>query len=144
MNGTAFSTITTKKAAGTNSYSIADASLPANATTLYYRIKAIGTDGTTKYSSIAKLTTHHSPLTTIAIYPNPVQRKLNSTLSNAATGNYDVRITTVAGKEVYNRAGTTITDGKLSLDASNLASGVYLLELTDKQGIRHQEKFVKE
>ena len=143
-NSTLFATITTKKAAGTNAYSIEDANLPSNITTLYYRIKAIGTDGTTKYSSIAKLTTNNSQLTTIAIYPNPVQHKLNVTLSNATTVNYDVHIASVAGKEVYSKAGTTVTDGKLSLDASNLASGVYVLELTDKQGNKHQEKFVKE
>ena len=143
-NSTLFATITTKKAAATNAYSIEDANLPSNITTLYYRIKAIGTEGTTKYSSIAKLTTHNSQLTTIAIYPNPVQRKLNITLSTAATGNYDVRIASVTGKEVYSKTGTAVTDGKLSLDASNLASGVYVLELTDKQGNKHQEKFVKE
>ena len=143
-NGTVFSTITTEKATGINNYSVEDASLPVNATTLYYRIKAIGTDGAVKYSSIASLSTHNSSLITINVYPNPVQRTLNITLSNAATGNYDVRIVTVAGKEVYGKAGVTVTDGKLSLDASNLASGVYLLELTDKQGNKHQEKFLKE
>ena len=143
-NGTAFNTINSKKAAGANNYAVADASLPANASTLYYRIKAIGTDGTTKYSSIAKLTTNNSPLTTIAIYPNPVNRDLNVTLSNAATGVYTVRIATVTGNPVYGKSGMTITGGKLNLDAGSFAAGVYVLELTDAKGNKYQEKFIKE
>ena len=143
-NGTIFNKITTKKVAGANSYLIEDANLPSNITTLYYRIKAIGTDGTTKYSSIAKLTTNNLQLTTIAIYPNPVQRKLNITLSNAATGNYDVRITNVTGKQVYHKLGASVSSNMLTLDASSFASGVYVLELTDVVGNKLQQKFVKE
>ena len=142
-NGTSFSTVTNKKAVGTTSYAIEDASIPAIATTLYYRIKAIGTDGTTRYSAIAKLITHNSSLSTIAVYPNPVKSKLNISLG-AASGNYDVRITSVAGKEVIGKSAVTVTDGKLSLDASSLAAGVYVVELTDKEGNKYQEKFVKE
>ncbi len=142
-NGTSFSTVTNKKAVGTTSYAIEDASIPAIATTLYYRIKAIGTDGTTRYSAIAKLITHNSSLSTIAVYPNPVKSKLNISLG-AASGNYDVRITSVAGKEVIGKSAVTVTDGKLSLDASSLAAGVYVVELTDKEGNKYQEKFIKE
>ena len=136
-----FNTISTKKAAGTSSYEVADASLPADATTLYYRIKAMGTDGTKKYSSIAKVSINNYQLS-IAIYPNPVQHRLNITLGTAS-GSYQLRITTVTGNEVYNKSATA-TNGKLTLDASNLTSGVYMLELTDNQGNKYKEKFVKE
>jgi len=141
-DGKVFTTITTQKATGTSSYGVEDANAPINMSTLYYRIKAIGTDGTTKYSAVAKLTTNHLPLSTIAVYPNPVQHSLNITLSTA-TNTYDVRITTVTGKEVYGKKAT-VTDGKLVLDASNFASGVYVVELTDNQGNKLQQKFVKE
>ena len=142
-NGVAFTTINSTKAEAATSYAIEDASIPATATTLYYRIKAIGTDGTTEYSAIAKLSTHNSSLSTISIYPNPVKTALNITLGSA-NGNYDVRIATIAGQQVFGKSGATLTNGKLTLDARNFASGVYVLELVDAKGNRQQEKFIKE
>ena len=142
-NGIVFETITTKKAVGTNSYTVEDASFPASAATLYYRIKAIGANGTTKYSSIASLSTHNASLIAINVYPNPVKSKLNITLGTV-NGNYDVRITNATGRMVYAKAGATVTNGNLSLDASNLSSGVYVLDLTDNKGNKYHEKFIKE
>ena len=142
-NGVAFTTINSTKAEAATSYAIEDASIPATASTLYYRIKAIGTDGTTEYSAIAKLSTHNSSLSTISIYPNPVKTALNITLGST-NGNYDVRIATIAGQQVFGKSGATLTNGKLTLDASNFASGVYVLELVDAKGNRQQEKFIKE
>jgi len=141
-DGRVFTTVTSQKATGTSSYGVQDANAPTNITTLYYRIKAIGTDGSIKYSAVAKLSISNYE-SGITVYPNPVQHKLNLTLTNTATGNYDVRITTVTGKEVYGKKAT-VTDGKLVLDASNFANGVYVVELTDNQGNKLQQKFVKE
>jgi len=142
-NGVAFTTINSTKAEAATSYAIEDESIPATATTLYYRIKAIGTDGTTEYSAIASLSTHNSSLSTISIYPNPVKNALNITLGTG-NGNYDVRIATIAGQQVFGKSGAALTNGKLTLDASNFAAGVYVLELVDAKGNRQQEKFIKE
>ncbi len=143
-NGVAFATVNTENALAASSYSVEDANIPSNVASLYYRIKAIGTDGTIIYSAIASVATHNSQFATISIYPNPVKRDLNITLSNAATGTYAVRIVTIAGNQVYGKAGASLIGGKLTMDASNFAAGVYVLELTDAKGNKQQEKFIKE
>ena len=141
-DGSNFTTIALAKPTATATYTIEDADIPT-ATTLYYRIQAVGKDGTIKYSNVASLITHNSSLITINIYPNPVQDKLNITLGNAANGNYNVHILSALGKIVYSNAITTVTECKLSLDASNLAGGVYVIELIDEKGIKRLGKFVK-
>ena len=141
VDGRVFTTVTTQKATGTSSYGVQDVNAPTNVNTLYYRIKAIGTDGTTKYSALAKVSIANYQLS-INIYPNPVKNSLNLTLGTATNGYY-VRITTVTGKEVYGK-NAMLTNGKLELDASSFANGVYVVELTDYQGNKLQQKFVKE
>ena len=140
-DGSSFANIATTKAANTNNYSVEDKNIPTTANTLYYRIKSIGEDGSIKYSSIAKLITHN--LSLITIYPNPVQNKLNINLGTATNGTYKVRIITVAGVEAFNKTGVVANGKVISIDASKLASGVYLLELTDELGTKQLEKFVK-
>ena len=142
-NDTSFNTINTKKAAGANSYTAEDTSIPSNTNTLYYRIKAIGSDGATKYSSVANLTTYDLRLTALTIYPNPVKNKIYVILKNEANAIYDMKIITITGKEVYARMGTAVTSGKFILDASSFASGIYMLELSDHKGNMQHQKFVK-
>jgi len=140
-DGSNFASIATTKATNASSYSVEDKNIPADANTLYYRIKSIGENGSFKYSTTAKLTIHHSPL--ITIYPNPVKNVLNVTIGSATNGTYGVRILTVAGKEAMSRRGVAVNDNTITLNASNLAGGVYMLELTDENGNKQLEKFVK-
>ena len=143
-DGTNFSDIASTKATNASAYSIEDANIPTTATTMYYRIKSIGNDGSTKYSSIAKLTIHNSHLTPLTIFPNPVQDKLNITLGTATNGTYKVRIITVAGVEVYSKTGIAANANTISIDASGLAGGLYFIELTDDNGNKQLDKFVKQ
>ena len=110
----------------------------------YYRIKENNIEGITIYSKVIMLTTNHLPLTTISIIPNPVQDKLNITLTNNRATAYKIRIMTLAGKEVFNKAESTTTNSVITIPASHLATGVYLLELTDTEGNKQLKKFVKE
>ena len=142
-DGSSFANIATTKAANTNNYSVEDKNIPTTANTLYYRIKSIGEDGSIKYSSIAKLIIHNSLLTTLSIYPNPVQNKLNINLGTATNGTYKVRIITVAGVEAFSKTNVVTNGNSITIDASKLAGGVYLLELTDELGTKQLEKFVK-
>jgi len=140
-DGSTFSSIANEKATAKTAYSVEDKNIPTTASTLYYRIKSIGEDGSYKYSTITKLIIHNSSL--ITIYPNPVQSVINVTIGTATNGTYTVRILTVAGKEVMSRGGVVANGNTLSLNASSLAAGVYMLELTDKLGNKQMEKFVK-
>ena len=142
-DGSNFKNIANAKATAATNYAIEDANIPATATTLYYRIKSIGEDGSFKYSNIAKLAIHNSSLTTLSIYPNPVQDKLNITLTGATNGTYKARILTVTGVEVFNKTGIVANANTITLDASDLAGGLYMIELTSINGNKQVEKFVK-
>jgi hypothetical protein len=143
IDGTTFSIIKAIKSAGTSVYSLDDAALPTGKTTLYYRIRANSTDGTFKYSSVARVLQDNYKLS-VAIYPNPVKQALNISFNNSGTVACTVRIANLTGNTVYSRVGAIFSDGKLSLDASSLSSGAYVLELTDQNGHKYQGKFVKE
>ena len=141
-DGTNFSTIATTKAINASSYTVQDNHLPNISGTLFYRIKALENDGSIKYSNTAslQLTIDNYQLT---IVPNPVQNKLTVTLWGATNEIYKVRIITIAGVEVVSKTGVSANGNTLALDASSLASGVYMLELTDENGNKQLAKFVK-
>ena len=140
----AFVSIATVKATNSNSYQSEDNQLPENETTLYYRIKAIEKDGNTIYSNTSKLTTNNLPLTTMNVFPNPVQDKLNITLTNSNSNAYKLRVLTIAGIEVVNKGEVLVNNSTITIPASKLAAGVYLIELTDAQGNKQLKQFVKE
>ena len=137
-----FTQIAQTKATGVGNYTL-QVEIPATNTT-YYRIKAIGIDGTIAFSNTTLLTTNHSPLTTISVYPNPVQSHLNITLAKNSTTTYKLRILTITGIEALNKAEVTANNSTITLPVSNLAAGVYSIELTDAQGNKQLKKFVKE
>jgi hypothetical protein len=136
-DGTTFKGIATTKATGAGAYSIEDANIPTNATVSYYRIKAMGDDGSYKYSNVAKLIIHNPSL--ITIYPNPVKEMLNISIAN---GNYTMRILAADGKEMLNKEVTIA--GIYSMPVGNLASGVYMIEFKDGTGKVLVGKMVKE
>ena len=142
IDGQNFAGIATVKAIGLSDYTIADVKPSANTT--YYRIKAIENDGTVSYSNTTKLIIHNSSLITLNVYPNPVQDKLNITLGNASNTTYKLRVLTITGIEVIGKSEVTANGTTISFPVSNLAGGVYTLELTDTLGNKQLKKFVKE
>jgi len=99
----------------------------------YYRIKAVSTTGAVSYSNVAKLT-NNSPLTTYALYPNPLTGKtLNVSLSNVVAGKYVVSIYNVLGQKV-NEQTITHAGGNAThaLTINNtLAKGIYSVTIRE-------------
>ncbi len=143
-DGIHFASINNSKSTGVAIYSIQDASLPTGENTLYYRIKSI--DDTGKFSYTKEVTLKLSIIKSqLSISPNPIQKKVNITLSGAATGSlYKVRITTVAGKEAYSKLDVLVNGKSITLDVSHLAASVYIIELTNGKGNKLLDKFIKE
>ena len=140
IDGQAFTDISVVKAIGVNDYSFEDVKPSANTT--YYRIKAVGNDGTFIYSNIIKLTINNSPLTTI--YPNPVQDKLNIKLINSINVTYNLKVLSISGIEVIGNTLVVASGNTITLPVSKLAAGVYTIELTDTFGNKQLKKFIKE
>ena len=80
----------------------------------------------------------------MSIYPNPVQDKLNITINNVIGGNYKVRILSVAGIEVFSKAEVAAIGNTITISASSLSGGVYMVELTDATGFKQLKSFVKQ
>ncbi len=136
-----FSEIGQAKATGLNNYSIEDFAPSGNTT--YYRIIAFASNGSIFYSNTTELVTPYSSCNTFGITPNPVEDKLNITFISAASGKYQVRIITATGLEVINIAEVGVKNNTLTINAGNLASGVYIFEIMDKNGNQQIGKFIK-
>ncbi len=141
-----FVSINTVKASNSSSYQSDDNQLPEDATSLYYRIKAVEKNGTVIYSNIVKLSTDNSSISTINIYPNPVKDKINVSIAKSMinSNSYHVKVLSLAGKVVAEFASISSVNNKLGIPAAHLASGVYMLDLTDENGNSQVKKFIKE
>ena len=77
----------------------------------------------------------------VSIYPNPFNNHVTVTGLDA-NENYTVRLTDIAGREIFSRK-TLPSGNQLHLDMPSLSSGIYLLQVQDnKQVVTH--KLVRE
>lgn len=114
------------KGAGTSkekhTYAVVDQNAPSG--TVYYRLKQTDFDGTTSYSEICSVESRGQQ--EIRAYPNPVtgsqfEINLNEKHFNSISL-YDVTRKRVA-------APYTLVDGKIVVNATELESGIYIIEL---------------
>ena len=130
-DGSTFSTLGTINAIGAKNYSWID-NAPVSGED-YYRIRAIGNNGTITYSSIVKVNTLAGPQG-IAVVPNPVTTGiLNLQLNNLAAGSYEVHLINSAGQVVLNTkilsvGGSSVQSIGLS---SSIAKGIYTVLVTN-------------
>jgi hypothetical protein len=98
--------------------------------TVYYRIKAVGTDGTFFYSSIVQ--TGPAQQADLLIYPNPVEGdQLTLQTGNTGTGKYQVQVYDINGRNILNQSfvyhGAHFSQ-VINLPA-NLHPGIYTLRV---------------
>lgn len=126
-DGLAFMYVRTVVAAGTSStprtYFMTDASLPTNATTLYFRLRQVDTDGTVTFSPVRAVTRHLEASKQLLAYPNPAHDILQ--LQGLAL---------IAPLEVFNALGRQVwsqpipaVGAKTSLSLAELPKGIYIL-----------------
>lgn len=117
-------------------YSLIDAT-PLKGKNLY-RLKQIDTDGHFKLSAVRKV--DFESILDFTIYPNPVTDVLNVQLSKNITG---IKILDTQGKLVWQQQNA---DSLLSVSipVQKLAGGIYVLEVSDREGNRQTQKFIKE
>jgi bilirubin oxidase len=81
-------------------------------------------------STTASVTTENSNSNDYTLYPNPVTERLYVSFSNPESKAYYVRITNLLGRTIYMLPRPQLQNG---IDISNMAAGVYFLELTDEK-----------
>ena len=143
LDGVHFSLIGTVKSVDAGNYTVEDKNIPATATTLFYRIKSIGKDGSYKYSNVSSVTLSIINYQ-LSIIPNPVKETLNLAFRNQLSGKIDLSIVAADGKTIIKKEGAIVFDGSVSMDVSSLAGGVYFIQVITPNGDKLTQKFVKE
>ncbi|MFY7839821.1 MAG: T9SS type A sorting domain-containing protein [Lacibacter sp.] len=113
-------------------YQLADVE---TASTTYYRVKGVEYNGTTKYSSILKISADAKGKS-FTVYPNPVANKVVTLQgANIKAGTYTVEVLSASGQQVLartmNLAGGDISQS-IELPAST-KPGTYLLRVREKE-----------
>lgn len=107
------------------------------ATTYFYRIKAVNTDGSYSYSAVAQVTTN-SATTTLRVAPNPFTQQLQVQVAAAKKSNATIQLCNAEGKVVY-QAQHALQQGNNSIvinapTISSLTKGWYVLTVISQQG----------
>ncbi len=79
--------------------------------------------------------------TSISVYPNPANERLNIVISNAKAETKSISIVDVTGREVYSEP--PMVNSELSMNIGSLATGIYFVKVTTNASL-NVVKFVKE
>lgn len=80
-------------------------------------------------------------ITSFELYPNPAQDQIFIQHSEiGGTSNEKISLTSLSGK--VSRKSLTYVDDKVSIDISDLPSGIYILNI-EKGGKKYQQRFIK-
>jgi Secretion system C-terminal sorting domain len=135
-NGIGFSTIGNVNAFNKNSntYSFTDAFVLSG--TAYYRIIGTDNDGSKTYSTTVSVTNNGAAVVaSVQAFPNPVHNQLQIRLNNLSTGNYQLRIVDVYGKQIQQNTITVNTTlFNTFVNTSKLQTGTYFLQLINENG----------
>lgn len=132
-NGRTFNTVGTVEGSGSNSsYTF---NHKPNQGRIYYRLRIVDNNGSSRYSDIIAMNLSCSGKN-ILVYPNPVSSVLNVNLSG---------FTAVATGKLYNNVGQLITSQQLlngtnRLAVDKLATGTYALMVTETDGTQQVYK----
>lgn len=93
-----------------------------------------------KTSGVAALATKAA----LQVYPNPTKDKVRITCDALAYGAYQIKVRTITGAEVLKAKGTYYQNEVIELSLQDLAAGMYMLELTQDNGLRAIQKITKQ
>jgi hypothetical protein len=138
-NWKAIATVTASGNSSTNkSYSYVDKDITGAEENLFYRLKMIDTDGRFSYSRIVHvLSTCKSAK--MLVYPNPAENgRLNVSLAGT-TGNVQATLIAVTGEVILTNK---LINGINYLNISNVADGMYILNVKDANGFDKNTKVI--
>jgi hypothetical protein len=104
----------------------------------FYRLKIKLTNGTLLYSAVE--TAYYVPVTTaLVLYPNPVRQSGTLKLITNEVGRYTIRIYDSNGRFVYEQP---LNSSLTHISATILRSGLYLVQILDKNGKPTVQKLI--
>ncbi len=147
-DGSRFGQIGTVKAentSGKHNYAYTDAGFgKLSVPYVYYRLRMVDLDGSSKYSNIVRLSRNYI-VSSLKVYPNPVSYMLQLQVQSAVPGNFTLLVHDASGRLMLSRQ-YNVTRGAqtLSLPVQLLAKGWYVLSVQHADGSVREVKFIKE
>ena len=138
LDGQHFSAIGYVPAAGNSDtrkdYAFTDRPLTADSN--YYQLKEISLDGTATYSRIVLVRYPHST-PDFTVLPNPFSSDPDLVFGHVPAGPVQLRLLDITGRQLWKRSVVQSDGARLRLDlgATDLAPGVYLLEVRSSTGV---------
>jgi|GEM_PF-4825622 len=111
---------------------------PASNGTYYYKLTQYDKDGKNETGRTVSVTFNGTGANAMAVYPNPVQSSFR--IRNAVAGS-NYRIVNIAGQNI--KAGI-LNNPQQDINVSELAAGIYFVELTSNGQTLSKLKFVKQ
>jgi endonuclease I len=138
VNGTDFVRIGTVAPRALRQYSFTDHVQQLGSRRLYYRLRMVDLDGSSRYSAVFSL---HTPANLrFQLYPNPASSRLTVELGSQPFSG-TLLITDLSGRPLYSQR-LTQQRGQVQVPVSSLAAGRYLLRLlADDAGTLSSQPF---
>ncbi len=144
IDGVNFARIGVVDAAGeslvTLSYTFEDA-MPAIGNN-YYRLRMVDLDGTFEYSNVVTIATRLYG--DISVYPVPANDAIYVAYESDNTSEIQIQVVSFVGQTLLTRTENTVQGlNSFELDISQLATGTYLIQITNEDGLPISKRFVK-
>ncbi len=136
-DGTHFDRIATLDAGKSNTYTYTDK--PGSEGSFFYRLNMQDIDGGYKYSTVVETRLSCTTQQSIAVFPNPARDRITINSKGTAT-----EAAVFAANGQFVKRQQMVAQPSVSIDISDLAPGIYLLQVTHADGSRNRIKLVKE
>lgn len=107
----------------------------------YYRITQVDFDGKQTSTGIQTTRIQCNGVLNVKVFPNPARQQVNVLTGKAVA---QVNVINAAGQSVVKYAPSVNQGGTFSLNISNITSGIYFLQVINKDGTIDLIKFFKE
>ena len=109
----------------------------------YYRLEQVTADNKTSYTEVIDII-WGAEGSVVTIYPNPTKNTLNVDLSTSRVSQTEVKLLDMSGRVVKTVMAQTIKGmNHIKLDISEVAAGVYGLQIFENNKLTHNSKVTK-
>ncbi|HSY77415.1 MAG TPA: T9SS type A sorting domain-containing protein, partial [Bacteroidia bacterium] len=146
IDGVTYAEIATVAGAGNSTETLNYSSIDLKPVTGidYYRLKQSDFDGNNTYSDVVPVTISASQ--SVTVFPNPVKSNLSVNYASKSAGAIVLKVEDLGTGRELNTYSFNAEEGNntFSIDASNYAAGLYMLQITGADGSTYNDKFIKE
>lgn len=125
--------------ANKTTYQYTDYASAAIENKVYYRLKMVDLNGGFTYSDIRTVLPNCNGKTAITLAPNPAE-----TVITLQSGEAIKHINVLSVKGAIIKSLTMANEKQCKVDISNLAAGLYVVEIETSQGVKQYKSFVKQ